>query len=344
MCLTLMPCSQGHCFFWLSEFLEQIDFSKVQACTKWVGLILFIWDFFSYFGSCINSSCILVRFKTPHAMQNEIFGFPLNAFLRQSQVIFNSVIAVLGRVCPWLLIHVPKTHLHLWQYTKHGLWCKNQLVSWTSPLKFCGPTNMHQYGEEVRLRKGPLPACLAAQKSVVAIEPAGSKVSIHQSKEISLTVLSIPHLIVTYHPIKQLDPNELKFLIHQAICCWVTTLLSPNCLSNFSLDREIIKFQFLGASAQHRKYKDNRQPCASSRALQYAIDMGKKSPTSKRLRKFFADSPKIVIQLRGTFLLDSFPELESKNLIPPWRICSKDKECQNQTDLLDKRLMGKDHR
>lgn len=97
-------------------------------------------------------------------------------------------------------------------------------------------------------------------------------------------------------------------------------------------------------SPYHKRYEGNRQPHALSRALQYATDKEKKSPTSKRLKKFFADSPKIVIQLRGTFLLDSFPELESKNLIPPWRICSKDKECQNQTDLLDKRLMGKDHR
>lgn len=78
--------------------------------------------------------------------------------------------------------------------------------------------------------------------------------------------------------------------------------------------------------------------------MQYATDMEKKSPVSKRLKKFYTDSPKIVIQLRETFLFDSFPESESKNLTPPWRICSKDKECQNQTDLLDKRLMGKNHR
>lgn len=31
---------------------------------------------------------------------------------------------------------------------------------------------------------------------------------------------------------------------------------------------------------------------------------GKKSPMSKRIKKVYADSPKIVIQVRGTFLFD----------------------------------------
>lgn len=49
------------------------------------------------------------------------------------------VIAVPSTVCPWVLIHVPKTPLNLWQYTKYGLLWENQLVSWTSTTEVLWP-------------------------------------------------------------------------------------------------------------------------------------------------------------------------------------------------------------
>lgn len=53
--------------------------------------------------------------------------------------------------------------------------------------------------------------------------------------------------------------------------------------------------------------------------------------------------PKLSYKLEEPFYMTRFPELESKALILPWRIGSKDKECQNQSDLLDWSLMDKDH-